>query len=310
MPITNPFKDLSKKQTYIAVGGFAVIAGVFVYKRHSTTGSWNPFNNSSTASTASNAIDPLTGLPVSEDNTIDPVTGQSYLAEAQQYGSVSAAEASVSAYGQSSATGSGIPVVPASGSGGSNQGSANTVVGGSVYTSDSAWATAAQAGLADIGYSSTDVATALGLYLTGQPVDSTQANLISAAIAEFGAPPEGTFQIITKPASGPASPPATTPTSGGQSKPAVKPAPPTGIASSNVTSTGFDLAWRPSSGATSYPVRVTYQGKLAWSDIVGGPSTKIGGLSPNRTYTVHVAAKNAAGTSSETGGPAVKTKQG
>jgi hypothetical protein len=127
----------------------------------------------------------------------------SYLSEAQQYGSVSAAEASVSAYGQSSASGAGVPVIPASGSGGSNQGSANTVVGGSVYTSDSAWATAAQAGLSDIGYSATDVATALGLYLTGQPVDSTQANLINAAIAEFGAPPQGTFQIITKPASAP-----------------------------------------------------------------------------------------------------------
>lgn len=306
MPDINPLKGLSKTQTYIAVGGAFAVFGYIIIHHHSTSGSWNPFNSGS--ATATTATDPLTGLPVSQDNTIDPITGLSYLAEAQQYGSVATAEASVSAYGQSSASGSGIPVNPAVGQ--SDQGSANTVVGGSVYTSDSAWATAAQAGLADIGYSSTDVATALGLYLTGQPVDSTQANLISAAIAEFGAPPEGTFQIITKPASGPASPPATTPASGGQSKPAVKPAPPTGIASSNVTSTGFDLAWRPSSGATSYPVRVTYQGKLAWSDVVGGPSTKIGGLSPNRTYTVHVAAKNAAGTSSETGGPAVKTKQG
>jgi hypothetical protein len=201
MPISNPFKDLSKKQTYIAVGGFAVITGVFVYERHSKTGSWNPFNKGS--NTANNATDPLTGLPVSEDNTIDPVTGQSYLAEAQQYGSVSAAEAAVSAYGQSPASGSGIPVVPASGSGGSNQGSANTVVGSSVYTSDSAWSQAAQAGLTDIGYSGTDVSAALGLYLTGQPVTSTQAQIINAAIAEYGAPPQGTFQIITAPASTP-----------------------------------------------------------------------------------------------------------
>ena len=197
MPITNPLKGLSKTQTYVAVGGALAVTGYIVIHHHSTSGSWNPFNKGS--ATAVTATDPLTGLPVSQDNTIDPVTGLSYLAEAQQYGSVATAEAAVSAYGQSSATGSGIPVNPAVGQ--SNQGSANTVVGGSVYTSDSAWATAAQAGLTDIGYSGTDVATALGLYLTGQPVDSTQAQLINAAIAEFGAPPQGTFQIILKPAS-------------------------------------------------------------------------------------------------------------
>lgn len=197
MPITNPLKGLSKTQAYVAVGGAAAIGGFLVIRHHSSTGSWNPWSSGS--NTANNATDPLTGLPVSEDNSIDPVTQMSYLSEAQEYGSVAAAEASVSSYGQSVTSGSGIPVNPAVPQ--SNQGSANTVVGGSVYTSDSAWSTAAQAGLSDIGYTGTDVATALGLYLTGQPVDAAQAQIINAAIGEFGSPPQGTFQIITAPAS-------------------------------------------------------------------------------------------------------------
>ena len=196
MPFTNPLKGLSKTQIYVAVGGATAVGGYLVIHHHSTTGSWNPWSSGSGA--ASSATDPVTGLPVSEDNTIDPVTGLTYLAEAQQYGSVSTAEASVSAYGGSEASGSGIPVNPAVPE--SDQGSANTVVGTNVYTSDSAWSQAAQAGLTDIGYTGTDVSAALGLYLTGQPVTSTQAQIINAAIGEYGPPPQGSFQITLQPA--------------------------------------------------------------------------------------------------------------
>jgi hypothetical protein len=58
---------------------------------------------------------------------------------------------------------------------------------------------AATAGLTDIGYPETDVAQALGDYLTMTPVTSVQAGYIRTALAEFGSPPVGTFQIIQQP---------------------------------------------------------------------------------------------------------------
>jgi hypothetical protein len=202
----NPFKDLPKP---VIIGGIAVtggLTGFLLYRHHKTTGSWF---GSGTASTAggSSAIDPVTGLPTSEDDAIDPVTGLAYLAEATQYGSVATAEASVSAYGASSPTGTGTPVTPADG--GSSGGS--TPEPGSVssptYTSDAAWAQAVQAGLSDISgsteYDGTDIGTAIGDYLQLIPVTPAQKSVITTAIAEFGPPPSGTFQIITIPTTTP-----------------------------------------------------------------------------------------------------------
>jgi hypothetical protein len=204
MALENPFKNLSKPQLYAVVGGGSLITGFIFIQHHKSTGSWNPFSSksSTTAGTTSagtaTSIDPVTGLAYSEDDMTDPITGLTYLAEAEQYGSVATADSSVSAYGASSASGSGIPVNPASPVA---SGSVNTVQGSTVYTSNAAWAQAVEAGLTDVGYSSTDIASALGAYLTQQPVDSTQANIISVAIAEYGNPPVGNLQIITEPAS-------------------------------------------------------------------------------------------------------------
>lgn len=200
MAIKNPFANLSKTQKYAVIGGGVLVTGFLVYDHHKNTGSWNPWSSTSTASTSSAANsatsagnDPLTGLPYSDDSATDPLTGLQYLAEAQEYGSVANAEAEVSAYGQSTATGSGIPVNEASGIA---VGSANTVTGTSVYTSNAAWAQAATAGLADVGYNETDVATALGAYLTQSPLTAAEASLVNTAIAEYGAPPVGTLQVI------------------------------------------------------------------------------------------------------------------
>lgn len=211
----NPFKNLSKHQQYAVAGGSVLVGGYVLYKHHSSTGSWNPFSKgTSTAASAASGTgtDPITGLPYSQDTAIDPVTGEGYLAEAQQYGSVQAAEASVSAYGQSGSSGSGIGVLPAnggsstgSGSGsstGSGPGSAGTGPGSETYTSDAAWVQAAQAGLTDVGYNPTDVATALGDYVTNTPVTPAQKQLIDVAIAEFGPSPQD-HQIILLPPSQP-----------------------------------------------------------------------------------------------------------
>jgi hypothetical protein len=76
-----------------------------------------------------------------------------------------------------------------------------------------------------------------------------------------------------------------------------------------VTATSVTISWGKVPDATHYRVRVTYQGKLVGSPhIVTGTSATISGLGRNRTYTFHVAAIGPGGTSSETNGPAVKTK--
>jgi hypothetical protein len=198
----NPFKNLPKPAIYATIGGTVLIGGVLAFKHHESTGSWNPFGGSTAAATTTSttAIDPVTGLPTSEDDTIDPLTGLSYLAEATQYGSVATAEASVSEFGQSTATGSGIPVNPASPA---SAGTVNTVVGTSVYTSNAAWADAAQAGLTDVGYNSTSVAQALELFLTQQPETPAEAQLTNTAIAEYGPAPVGNLQVILAPTTQP-----------------------------------------------------------------------------------------------------------
>ena len=76
-----------------------------------------------------------------------------------------------------------------------------------------------------------------------------------------------------------------------------------------VTATSVTITWDKVANATSYRVRVTYQSKLVGTPhVVTGTSATISGLAPLRTYTFHVAAIGPGGTSSETNGPAVKTK--
>lgn len=195
LEVKNPLKGLSKPQIYAVIGGTVLVGGYVEYKHHKSTGSWNPFTSGSAAGNGTQ-IDPVTGLAYSQDNQIDPITGLPYLAEAQQYGSVQAAESSVSGFGQSSASGTGIAPNVNTGGGGS-QGVPGSV-GSATYTSDAAWAQAATAGLADIGYPETAVATALGDYLTNTPVNDSQVTYINAAIAEFGPSPTP-HQIIRQP---------------------------------------------------------------------------------------------------------------
>jgi Fibronectin type III domain len=313
MAFHNPFANLSTTQKYVVAGGGLAIGVFALVQHHSKTGSWSPFATGTAATSNSSATgtDPITGMPYSDDNATDPITGQQYLAEAEQYGSVQAAEASVSAFGQSTASGSGIPVNPASPA---SSGSINTPVGSSVYTSNAAWAQAATAGLTDVGYSGTDVATALGDYLTQTPVTPAQATLINTAIAEYGPAPVGNLQVILQPTATasntppPATTTTTTPTS--TTKATVKiPPMPGNLKSSGITANGFTLTWDKSTGATEYNVRVTYQGNVVFKDTTSATSIKVTGLDPDHTYTGHVSAVNSGGTSDETNGPAVKTSK-
>ena len=231
---------MTKPQLYAVIAGGTLIAGYAEYSHHKKTGSWSPFATATVNTAAGTGIDPLTQLPYADDSVVDPETGQQYLAEAQQYGSVTAAEASVSQYGQSTATGSGIPVNPASPV---SAGSPNTTVGTSIYTSNAAWAQAVEAGLSSVSgsqqYDGTDIGTAIGAYLQGEPVTTAQASVISVAIAEYGNPPVGTFQIIPAPST------------------------PTGPTSGTAPSGPALIESLPNAGGTTWE-RVTFPSQAAW----------------------------------------------
>lgn len=205
----NPFEHLSKPQLYGVIGGSVLLGGFFEYNHHKSTGTWNPFSKgTANASSAGTGVDPVTNLPYSEDTQIDPITGLPYLQEAQEYGSVATAEAAVSAYGQTSATGSGYGVQPASGT--SGDGSSTVAAGATsagTYTSTAAWAQAAQTGLEQISgtttYNGTDIGTALGDYLQGEELTPGQIQVVNIALAEFpfpGSPPPILKQPVSTPA--------------------------------------------------------------------------------------------------------------
>lgn len=175
-------------------GGVAVVGGYLFWKHEA-----NSSAASSSSSSDSSAIDPVTGLPYSEDNTVDPATGLTYLAEAQEYGSVQAAEEMVtsgSAYYGDTGTGdidTGNPYPSTSTSTGSTA---------TTYTTNAQWASAVQAGLVGVGYSSESIGTALGQYFAQMPENATSAGIMQVALAEFGPPPQGTYSIIPEPGGG------------------------------------------------------------------------------------------------------------
>lgn len=259
---------------------------------------WYQHKQNSSASSSS-GIDPVTGMPYSQDNQVDPLTGMTYLQEAQAYGSVSAAESAAQAqnyqgadaYGYSGGTVSGVPYSTVSGT-----------ETGTNYTSNAAWAQAAEAGLTDIGYTSTDVSGALGRYLAGLSLTSDQATIVYAALAEYGTPPVGSFQVILAP--------STTPTTGsgngtgtgtgtgsgtGTTTTPQAPEPVSWVSAQWVNATSANVHWAPSSGATQYQVRVTYQSQVTQTHMTTGENYTITGLTPDHTYGVHVVAIGASG---------------
>jgi hypothetical protein len=280
----NPFKNLSKPQLYaVGVGGAGVL-GFLIIHHHSSTGSWNPFSKAPAGN--GGAIDPVTGMAYSQDNVTDPLTGETYLAEAEQYGSVQTAESSVSAYGQSSGGGSGIPVQPASG----GNGAVNVVPGGvasQTYADDQAWSQAAVTGLSSIGYNSTDVASALGVYLAGGQLTPAQANLVNTALSEYPIPVK--LPVILAPV--------------GQPGPGPSPAGPT-VSNGHVISSGTDHASVGWTGvnAVKYQTRISGPGKINGQvGTVTKPEASFTGLESGHHYEVTVTPYNASGKSGATG---------
>jgi hypothetical protein len=168
-----------------AIGGVGAV--YLAYRAHK-----NAAAAAATTAATQSGIDPVTGLPYSEDSAIDPVTGMTYLQEAQEYGSVSAADASVS----QSASDAGYSDEDYGESGlAAGEPDYYSSAASTTYSTNAEWVSAATTGLESLGYAASDVNTALANYLAGLSLTSTQATIVQAAIAEFGPPPVGTFAI-------------------------------------------------------------------------------------------------------------------
>jgi len=280
-------------------GGVGAAAAWYFYRKAGSSAS-----ASSASSPSSDSTDPVTGLPYSQDNQVDPVTGLTYLQEAQEYGSVQAAETEVtsgSAYygvtGTGSAIDSGYPT--------EDYGYTTTSPAPGTYDTNAQWAQAVTAGLADLGYNSTDVSTALGLYFQNQPLgvlaDGASAlSIVQAAIAEYGQPPVGSYQITAGPTStgtttGNAG--SGTTTAGAVKKPAGTPP---DVTVKKDSPTSVTITWNAEGGegggaATSYNIQVTPKDPSA-HNIGNRLSYNVGGLKKDTAYQVHISAENSAGT--------------
>lgn len=285
---------------WIIGGGGAAVAVWYFYK--------NASNNSSTSSssdsaTSASSTDPVTGLPYSEDNQIDPLTGMTYLQEAQEYGSVSAAESEVSEDGYTAEGGYGADEYGAVDSGYPTLYEGDTSTNDTTsFSTNAAWAQAVTSGLASLGYSSTSISAALGLFFAGLPLSAADASIVEAAEAEYGPPPQGTYNIIPEPSTGSGT--GTTGTGTGTGTTTEKPGGVTDITveAKNGTAT---VSWRPpqydskAGEATTYNVGISPAPKGGASgshDIGSRTSYKISGIQKGTTYKVTVSAANSAGT--------------
>lgn len=131
----------------------------------------------------------------------------------------------------------------------------------------------------------TDIIVALGKYLAGAPLDSTQVAIVQAAIAVAGHPPVGQHPIITTPTS-PVSLPA-----------------PANLRASNLSKDYVRLDWNAVSGADKYVVR--RDGTQI--ELSGDTQMGVKGLKPSTSYTFTVTARGLDGKEGTAASLAVKT---
>lgn len=140
---------------------------------------------------------------------------------------------------------------------------------GTIHT-NAEWTAAAVDRLTNTGgWAASAVYASLGDFLARRPLTDGEQQIVRAAIAAAGPPPEGgPYEVI--PMVGPVTFTA-----------------PTGLKATNVGKTSIDVAWNPVTGAPLYYVYVAGRG-----DPAGSRDTKatISGLSAGHTYKIQVAA--------------------
>lgn len=164
-----------------------------------------------------------------------------------------------------------------SGSGGSPEDDSNppsTDTFGFTGTTNSQWTqyVLTQLTQSDV-WSYTDIATALGNYLNDRALSSVQQQIVQAAIAVAGYPPQGSHVIIP----------------GGDTTHLVAPG---GLRAGTVTSSSVALSWDAVAGASGYEI---YRSGTA-VESVSGTSGTVSGLSASTSYSFTVAALDVSGT--------------
>jgi chitodextrinase len=143
-------------------------------------------------------------------------------------------------------------------------------------TTNSQWsqyATTQLSGASD-KWSFGDIVAALGAYLANKPLTATQQEIVQAAKAVAGEPPEGTHPIIP----------------GGDVPITVAP---TGLKVVSTTTTSVTLSWNPVAGAGYY--RAYRSGASNNVGATDGTTITIDGLKPNTDYSFQVAADTTSG---------------
>jgi len=164
------------------------------------------------------------------------------------------------------------------GSGGSSDSSGDRnndgQIGPGEFTTNGEWTAYVVDKLAGERWSSNDVQLAIGLALAGKPTTSEQQNILRAAVAAGGNPPQGSLTIVT----------------GGNTAITVAP---TGV-KATADETTASVAFGSVPGAASY--RVFRGGVAAAAGTGSGSPITVGGLTPNTPYTFQVAAVTTSGT--------------
>jgi hypothetical protein len=123
-------------------------------------------------------------------------------------------------------------------------------------------------------WSYTDIVTALGNYLSNKALSTTQQQIVQAALAVAGQPPEGSHTIV----------------SGGDSTITVAP---TGLSGTAISGTSIRLSWNPVAGAAGY--RIYRSGVTQPVGEATSNTGEVGGLAPGTKYSFQVAAHTSAG---------------
>jgi hypothetical protein len=161
---------------------------------------WRVHENAKAAAAASTSSTDSTGSS-SYDQQTDPITGLTYGEDISEYGSVQAADTAVQQQDSQEAGLNGAYDTGYGYSGGGGAGyysygeSGGTTTGTTTITTNAQWVSEVANGLEQLGYSSANVTAALGLYLANLPMSSSQAAIISTALAEYGPPPTGSYTV-------------------------------------------------------------------------------------------------------------------
>jgi hypothetical protein len=160
------------------------------------------------------------------------------------------------------------------------------------FVNNAAWTqdVLAQYAAMDVGGDVSQMAAALGKYVTGQPVTAVEKSLISVAVAIDGYPPiAGTNGYPPSINTGNPTP---------ATAPKVLPAP-TGVKVAHVTRTSLTFTWNPVPGAVTYYVQ--YRAARPGSKWRPAPNARTATIpftiptTPNTGMYIHVLATNSAG---------------